>query len=112
MGHSSLLNYRLLKNMTNLEAMIRILNVKGIWNLDDLNTQQFALFQSVAPSEECRAHTCVLVSIYLCWWCLLICDLNTSAGEHLYVLEMCVCVLCVMVCECVFKLLAGQIKYS
>lgn len=53
MGHSSLLNYRLLKNMTNLEAMIRILNVKGIWNLDDLNTQQFALFQSVAPSEEC-----------------------------------------------------------
>lgn len=58
MGHSSLLNYRLLKNMTNLEAMIRILNVKGIWNLDDLNTQQFALFQSVAPSEECRAHTC------------------------------------------------------
>ena len=44
---------------------------------------------------------------------LQVCDLNTSAGEHLCVLQICTYVLpCGAVYVCVFKLLAGWIKYS
>ena len=59
------------------------------------------LFNKKHPLKNAEP-TCVPGSIYLCWGWFLICDLNTSAGEHLNVLQMCVYVLCVVEGMCVF----------
>lgn len=62
----------------------------GIWNLNEYTAIWNPFFNSLHPLRNAQP-TRVLVSIYLCWGWLFICDLNTSAGEHLYVLQMCVC---------------------
>ena len=93
---------------------MRIVNVKGTEAFGIImNTQLSVLFQFTAPSEECRApHVCLFLFICVGGW-FFICDLNTSAGEHLNVLQIRVYVLRTVVCMRVFfRLLAGRMKYS
>lgn len=57
-----------------------------------MNTQHYLSFiNSLYPLRNAKL-TRVLVSIYLCLGRVFICDLNNSAGEHLDVLQRCVCV--------------------
>lgn len=72
------------------------MNIKSIEAFRILIFFQFIALLRIVESTR------VLVSIYLCWGWFFICDLNTSAGELLYVLQMCVCPPCCGVYVCVF----------